>query len=548
MDDGFTELRNQHELEAGSNANGASVGTNPGDGIASNLPEGGIALAPEMGTVSDASARAIKFGATELLLFVNRHVDTAPLVDVIPQKGKGYKKCIGTYLHRDGKPRPKIFWLGKRRQVARRQATILQCLHGLLKESGHLHWTEESLAMASQLIAMTQDTWDTLAGEMHRFLVREDYLLAGGGAAATAAPVLAAQRTVLVEPPLVTRRMLHESMDAWVSRLEQRRDAGDLSGDYAARAKSTVRNLKLAMVEQVVDEIGIGPLETCRLWFQAALAVPKGRPGHKAWDTVKTEMSHARAMFRWFAEQGWWSEPSRWEKALRPAMTAQADDDAEDGDDEPVVYTIDELVKLFAKANANQRVFMLCGLNFAWGQKELATARKHHWRVQDDGRVLVKRPRHKRTRNSKPVYAQWYVWPETWALAKPRMDKTSDDPKVNPKRLAFLTQDGLPLVRRDRSKCDAVGQSFDRLCDAARVENKGFYALRRTALDMIDDIAGETSAQLMAAQKPRTILRKHYVRRKWNKLHKAMRAMRRRLQPMFEASEVKAGHPVTSVT
>jgi hypothetical protein len=288
------------------------------------------------------------------------------------------------------------------------------------------------------------------------------------------------------------------------------------------------------MPDNALDEIDAAALDACRLWYQTALAKPRGQKGAKAWDTAKTECSQARAMFRWFAEKGWWNEPAKREEALTPARTAEVEDEREDSDEEYATYTLDNLTKLYRKANDNQRLLILCGLNFAWGQKETATARKRHWHQLPTGAVKVKRRRHKRARNSEPVYAEWSVWPETWALAQARMDQTTDDPKANPKGRAFLTENNLPLVRQGEYKTDAIAQSFAGLCKTAGVENKGLYALRRTAIDMIDDIAGESVAAMMGSHRPRRITAKHYARRKWPKLHKALRKLRRRLRPIFD--------------
>jgi integrase len=465
-----------------------------------------------------------------------------PTADVSPQKGKGWKKCCGTHVNAKGEVRPKVFYLGHDRPLAGRLAALIVAIHRGLRIEGQQHWTPHNLALVELAKEMTGQWWsDQLRGVRRHWaaLGQTGIPEAATGSMASAPPV--PLPAPALAPAAAKTRSLHASMDAWVDHLDNRHRADDLSGDYASRARSTVRNLKLAIADRPLDGLDVAELDTGRLWYQRALATPKGQPGAKAWDTAKTELSQARAMFNWFAEKGWWTEPARWRKALTPAMTAQADDEREDRDDVPEVFTITELAKLYAAGNDNQRLALLCGLNFAWGQKEMATCRKRHWEALADGRVMVKRRRNKRARNARPVYAEWYAWPETWALAKPRMDCTPDDPTVNPKGLAFLTEDGLPLVRRKPYKADAVRQSFSRLCKAAKVEDRGFYALRRTAIDMVEDIAGETVAQMMGSHRPRSITGRHYARRKWHKLHRAMRIMRKRLRAVF-AVETEVSH------
>jgi integrase len=452
---------------------------------------------------------------------------------------KGYRVSVGYYA-KDGKKTAKVFWLGHDQEHADYLAFTYRKAWRSIVAEGRDVWTDADVAAVKDFInfgvgmrreAVTGAEQAVKRATEHLQTVRTSFTFAAPQAGAARVQTAAAASNH--DAP----RMLHGAADEWVKHLEARRGSGDLSDDYTARARCTVRNLKLAMPDKPLDEIDAAALDACRLWYQTALATPKAQKGHKAWDTVKTECSQARAMFRWLGEKGWWSEPAKWEKALAPARTAEAEDEREDSDDEYATYSLDELAKLYAAANDNQRLLMLCGLNFAWGQKEIATARKRHWHQLPTGTVKVKRRRHKRARNSAPVYAEWVCWPETWQLAKPRMDRTTDDAAVNPKGRAFLTEDNLPLVRRGEYKTDAIAQSFARLCKTAKVDNRGFYALRRTAIDMVDDIAGESVAAMMGSHRPRSITGKHYATRKWPKLHKALRRLRRRLRPMFVGPE-----------
>jgi hypothetical protein len=74
-----------------------------------------------------------------------------------------------------------------------------------------------------------------------------------------------------------------------------------------------------------------------------------------------------------------------------------------------------------------------------------------------------------------------------------------------------------------------------RVCVTSGSDDRGFYALRRTAGDMVDDIAGELVADMMLAHRPRSITRRHYTNAKWPRLHAALVGMRARLEKMFTA-------------
>ena len=326
------------------------------------------------------------------------------------------------------------------------------------------------------------------------------------------------------QAPKPAARMLHSAADEWTTHLERRLKAGDLSDSYYERAKSTVKNLKRAAADVVLADVGRSDLEGIRLWYSARMSKPKSEGGI-TYGTAKTELTQLRSFLRWCDEGGYWSEVKGWVKAMTPAQTSAAEDDR-DEDDRHKTYTMAQLAKLWlACSTPNQKTFFLAGLNCAFGQTEIATLRRRHFKREGDA-VLIKRKRHKKTRNAPAVYGEWTLWPETWRVFAKRMKLTSQDKRENPKGLAFQTSGNLPLVRR--LECvDEIGDCFKRLCKAAEVEHLGFYALRRTAIDLIDGIAGETVADLMACHRPRSITRRHYANRKWPKLHRALLILRK---------------------
>jgi hypothetical protein len=69
---------------------------------------------------------------------------------------KQFKKCIGTYLHADKKPRPKIFWLGRDADQAEHLARCLQLGWGFRHFFGDGHWTPELERLAREAYADEQ--------------------------------------------------------------------------------------------------------------------------------------------------------------------------------------------------------------------------------------------------------------------------------------------------------------------------------------------------------------------------------------------------------
>jgi hypothetical protein len=59
---------------------------------------------------------------------------------VTHQPGKGFKKCVGSYLHADAKPRPKIWWLGHHEKRAIEAADLILYAHEQYTGEGMTHW------------------------------------------------------------------------------------------------------------------------------------------------------------------------------------------------------------------------------------------------------------------------------------------------------------------------------------------------------------------------------------------------------------------------
>ncbi len=128
---------------------------------------------------------------------------------------------------------------------------------------------------------------------------------------------------------------------------------------------------------------------------------------------------------------------------------------------------MDELRKLYQAAGYSMRLWLLLVLNFAWGQTEIATARRSHFKIQKPELRKVSRFRNKRKAGASAVPGHWQAWPETWEAAISRMSKIPTDAEIDPKGLAFLTVQKQPLVRIVETKkattkrYDAIGEAFD---------------------------------------------------------------------------------------
>jgi integrase len=342
-----------------------------------------------------------------------------------------------------------------------------------------------------------------------------------------------------VEPPAQSVALkLHRAGDRWLLNLRKRLEAGDIREDYVHRAERTIRYLKKLAEDLPVDDIAKGELDTIRLAFQSK-RTKRGKLRSRG--TIDTELGIIHTFFQWLSDSELWEPCRNWERWLRPIHRSDENDDDADNEKTIVTYELDELVRIYAVAPESLRLWMLCGLNFAWGSTELSTARTRHFK-RDADVPRVARYRHKRRPGAQPVPGRWLVWPETWALALARMERTPTDPAINPKGYAFLTRDRQKLVRYQTSengkerRYDVPAEALEAVCKKIGVRYRGFYAIRRTAIDMMEQIAGKRVADLFCQHRPKDMTEKHYLNKRWRKLFVALLKLREQLQPMFAGS------------
>lgn len=158
------------------------------------------------------------------------------------------------------------------------------------------------------------------------------------------------------------------------------------------------------------------------------------------------------------------------------------------------VYEPDELRRLINTATPRVRVWILLGLNAAFGQKDIAMLpASTAWEGIDAGVLSFPRPKTGIDRDT-------VLWPETIRAMKATIRDRGA------KGEAWLSQRGHRLVRErthamngdgvDRIVAiDGIGQQFAKHCKAQGVANLGFYAMRRT-FDTIADRARDPHAQL----------------------------------------------------
>ena len=328
----------------------------------------------------------------------------------------------------------------------------------------------------------------------------------------------------------------HRAADRWLLHLRQRLEANDISDSYVSRADRSIKYFKGLIDDHVLDNVGKAELDAIRLAFQSK-RTKRGRLRSRG--TIDTELGHVRTFFQWLSDSELWEPCRNWERWLRPVHRSDENDGDADREKTIVAYELDELARIYSAAPKSLRLWILCALNFAWGASEISTARGRHFKLDSNAR-RVARFRHKRRPGSKPVPGRWIAWPETWEFALARMAKTPTDPETNPKGFAFLSRDGQRLVRYQTSETgkerryDVPADALKAVCEKVGVRYLGFYAIRRTAIDLMEQIAGKRMADLFCQHRTKDMTEKHYLNKRWRRLFAALEKLRDQLQPMFK--------------
>ncbi len=457
-----------------------------------------------------------------------------------------FRASIGHVKVPNGTRRAKVFMLGKDERVARIKEQNLRSVYDAIvaqvKERGlkktEAVWTQEALRLAQretdtdlsfiEEAAITLGSFNALASDGTELVEPEKIQAAkSSGDPAYASPNLS----------------LYAAIKLYSDHLEARVKGKDLSDANYKRQLFSMKQLKAAVQDAALSGVGHDELQKIKLHFQGRPKTKRG--GSMAWQTITTTLSHIRSLFRWLSDTDRWQECKRWEKALLPKKTA------EDADDELIklggqkfdIFTVDELTKLYAVATPRMRCMLLMGLNTSSESQAVSTLKNAHFKTFDSqGRIC--RVRHKKSSRGEPIYCEWELWDESWKAAQENFAPV--DSVANPNSLAFLGKKGRPLVSPTKSgRVDSINLAFADLCEKAGVRRRGFSMIRKTASNMIEELSDAETADMMLGHSHKSILRKNYNNVNFEKLHAALRKMREKLQPMFDAvkDEQAEGEP-----
>jgi len=351
---------------------------------------------------------------------------------------------------------------------------------------------------------------------------------------------------------------LHQSIDAYIA-YRQGESGISVSADTVSKDAWKYKLLKRSIADVPMASIGPVQLHAMTNHFKRRPKTLRYGEPMKV-QTVINVLSIFRQFFDW-ARKSCWTAFADWDELFQVEVERLLTDDEKDADNSPKQYTESELATLYANATTRTRLYLLLGLQCAMGQKEISTLRKAHIIYADGKPAFIERKR-----NKTGVKAKWKLWDETaTALEYVLLEQSTmsafdiepvNQPKPNTDNLAILTEDGYPLKH---GNTDAIALAWQRLMNNKGVKGNvnngdgyGFYCLRRTAAQLVQDIAGHEVKQVFGAWSTvdpsgrKTVSEKHYTQRSqadFDRVAVATDQLRLRLQPMFDVKAAPKGKP-----
>jgi integrase len=153
-----------------------------------------------------------------------------------------------------------------------------------------------------------------------------------------------------------------------------------------------------------------------------------------------------------------------------------------------------DIKALIDKATGQLKAMILLGINAGYGAKDCSDLRRELVNLKD-GLIIFPRPK-MASRNG--IDRACVLWPETIKAIRDVMNDRVDDD------LVFRTDRLNAWVRTQASKkgkvsqIDAVAQEFYKICDAAKIDRRGFYELRHCHRTLADELEKpHASARIM---------------------------------------------------
>lgn len=332
---------------------------------------------------------------------------------------------------------------------------------------------------------------------------------------------------------------LHQAMDRyieWIKREYFDQDEQHVNDNGMTKIRQ-VRTLKDHLQDRPLSTLGFHGIDESFCYFRKRpLSKRTEKPMKKK--SCQNYIGELGRFFDWLdlSSDFSWRLPERYSRIKRKVDELDSDIAAEAAD--VFAFSDSELALLYKYSGPLDRLFILLGLNCAFGVDQ--TGRLRHSEVRLDRKPPIIR----RIRRKKKVQGRHYLWQPTRVLLQWALDRRAKVATEASGEYLILNDSGNPFWRKTAggNRARDIPNYWTRLLNRIRDDHPefpkaGFNSLRDTSIDRIRAIAGQEVALIHATHKhhsPDENLRR-YSNAPWKKVFVAQRKMERRLAGMFAA-------------
>jgi integrase len=331
-------------------------------------------------------------------------------------------------------------------------------------------------------------------------------------------------------------RWLYAAIDEFVSTTKRSLKADLSNSDHVCNTCERILRARDGIQDLPLESLRRKELDDWLLTIRNLPSKLNGQPLSPP--TIRNMASAVRAALTKFAEWEWWTPPILWEKAFKnySIKKLQSPTERKRRRMRPPTHSVDEKRVLWHLGLPFDRAMMALADWAGHTQTEIATLTFDD--IQDDGSEMYI----DRDRNKTGVRGRWWIPPEAAAVIRDVVSKTPRDPSINPKGLAFLTPQHMPLVHRapqnKHARSDYVGSNrWAALLLAGRsygVRHISFKYMRKGMSQCIRDEWGKELSRTFLAHAEEDIQDENYTRPLLSKVETALRAMYVEWKGMFE--------------
>lgn len=331
---------------------------------------------------------------------------------------------------------------------------------------------------------------------------------------------------------------LHEALRAYQAYIEREYQGTD--GTITDNGKTKVRQIEAIL--RYVSDVDLSTLDYEGV--DEIFGVFRRRPVSKRYGTPMARKSCTNYMgeigrfFDWLhhSKDFRWKKPADYVHIKRSPR--ELEEDAEKDAAEIPVWTVEQLALINSYATPLERVFVLLGLNAAYGADQSGRLRIRHLHLSDEKASVIKRIRLKR--KTKSVHLLWQQTEEAlrWALDRRKKQPLDDD-------ILLLTDRGTPYWSKTKggNRSQLIPNLWRRLIERVQKDHPEFpwlpfNSLRDTSANMVRQIGGQEVALVHLAHRHQSSDKnlRRYTNPVRKKHFKVLRRLEKRLQPVFDAA------------